>query len=576
MTSPCPAPRTRSATAARVAAGRQQLQRRDRWSARLVVALIVAALTAGACTRGEPRARQAAGGPAAALPSTAATGGTFYAFSRQPSSVDPGRAKDDELAVVGQLFDSLTAADAQLRVVPAAAERWENNRDATVFTFFLRRDATFHDGTPVTADAFKRGWQRILNDTTPQRSPAFYLLSPVEGFEQSRQGGDLTGVRAVDAHILQVRLNLPIADFPAVASHPALAPVPAAAVDTPERFAQMPVGNGPFRLAEPLRPGRFIRLQAFERYPGNRASLDEIVYRIYDGDGGVEEGYEDFVDGKLDVAPIPEGGLQAAIEEFGASSDGYRGPGVLTGTQLITAFYGFNTERPPFDDRRVRQALSLLIDRTAIVQAVTEGDRAVATSLVPPAIAGYEPAACRFCRYDPDKARQLLGARKVGQIELTFYDSADHRHVAERVQRDVNAALGPGTLTLKPLPRVQWYQALRHQQPGFFLSGWLAEYPAADNFLYPLLHQSRIGSDNLTRYKNRQVDALLDRARRTLDPEQRAALFRQAEASMLTDMPVVPLFYYRHARVVAERVHGFVLSPMGDVDMTQVRLASTQ
>lgn len=555
------------------------------WSALPLVTAL--ALMLGACTA-EPGATEpdptSTTSPAAAPSLTETTGGLFQAYLRQPGSIDPGRAIDpEELTVVDQVFDSLTAVemtdDGQVRIVPGAAESWEANPAAgedappaaSVWTFTLREGATFHDGSPVTAEAFARAWSRITDRTSDQPSAAFYLLESVAGFSDASEGGELAGVEAVDERTLRVTLDEPIADFPAIASHPALAPVPSAADADPDGFAQMPVGNGPFRMAEPVQSGQYIRLEPYLEHPdqGEGASLDEVVFQIYSGEDAVETAYDDFEKGFLELAPVPPARVEEAAQTYGRSTDGYNGTGVLDGAELITAFYGFNVEVPPFDDPAVRRAISLLVDRQEIVSDVVAG-RVHAASVVPPGIAGYEPAECDFCTYEPDRAREVLGETEVPGFDLVYYEGGGHDAVAQRVQRDVNAVLGEGTMRLKPLSQADWLQTIREGQAGFFLSGWLAEYPAADTFLYPLFHASRIDQDNLTRYDNPQLNEVLEQARRELAPDVRADLYRQAEAIVLQDMPVVPLFHYRHNRVVSDRVEGFSLSPIGDMDLVRV------
>ncbi|MFN2555703.1 MAG: ABC transporter substrate-binding protein [Nitriliruptorales bacterium] len=534
--------------------------------------LAVLALVAVACTTGGvPSTGGDAGGGGGAVEPQG--GGIFYAYLQQPTSIDPALAVEPEdFSVISELFDSLTAVDALLRIVPGAAERWESNPDATVFTFHLRPEATFHDGQPVTADAFKRAWQRVVNRLGAPPPAARYLLSPIQGYEQALTGGDLSGVVAIDPLTLQVTLAAPFSEFPAVVSHPALGPVPQAAVDTPDDFAQQPNGNGAFRMDGPWQPGQFIRLEVFDGYSGDKPKLEQLIYRLYEGEGAAGAGYEDFAKGNLDIAPVPPNKMKPATNKYGVAQDGYTGPGVLNGVKLITAFYGFNTEKPPFDDPTVRQALSLLIDRDGIVKDLTDEARTPARSIVPAALESYQPPTCEFCTYDPVRATQLLGERRLGPVELVYFEGADHQMVAERVQRDVNTVLGPGALALRPLPQGEWLDAIRRGEASFFLSGWPAEYPSVDALLYPLFHQGRIGVDNITRYKNPQVNTLLDSARRELDAARRTALWHEAESIVLTDLPVVPLFHYRHARVVAPRVRGFTLSPLGDVDMTKVWL----
>ncbi len=558
---------------------------------RAVALLTVSVVALSACSPGsepEPSGPTTAGTPTAAPTATEASGGVFQAYLRQPGSIDPGRAIDpEELTVVDQLFDSLTAVELDedgdgVQIVPGAADSWEANapgpdapEDAppagSIWTFALRDGATFHDGSAVTAESFVRAWTRIADRTSDQPSAAFYLLEPVAGFRAASSGGELIGVEAVDALTLRVTLEEPIADFPAIASHPALAPVPPAVSSDPDGFAQMPIGNGPFRMAEPVQDGSYIRLEPYPEHAGSErgTELEEVVFQIYAGEDAVATAYDEFEQGLLEFAPVPMDRLEEAIDTYGRSENGYSGTGVLGGVELITAFYGFNVGVAPFDDPSVRQVLSLLVNRDEIVSDVVRG-RQVATSVVPPGIAGYEPADCGFCSYEPDRAREILGDREIPPFDLVYYEGAGHDAVARRVQEDVNAVLGEDTMQLQPMSQAEWLQTIREGQAGFFLSGWLAEYPAADTFLYPLFHASRIGKDNLTQYNSPELNDLLQQARRELRPEVRADLYRQAEAIVLNDMPVVPLFHYRHNRVVSNRVEGFSLSPIGDMDLSRV------
>jgi oligopeptide transport system substrate-binding protein len=537
---------------------------------RTVALILVGAALAVACPPQTPERSPTPGPPITGAPSDGEAGGTLTTFLRQPTTIDPALAVDAwDLQVVSQIFDALTTSDAQLRIVPAAAQRWEVSADGLVYTFHLRPDATFHDGSPVDADSFVRGWRRVADASRPTPSAAHFLLERIVGFAEAQQGQAFSGLVVVDPLTLQVTLDTPIADFPAIVSHPGLAPVPTSAVDDTEAFQAEPVGNGPFRMSEPWQRDRFVRLEAWPGYWGRGAMLDEVVFRIYTGEDAIETGYADFGD-TLDVAEVPAGQLRAAVDEFGAAGD--RRPGVIDGVKLITAFYGFNTRKPPFDDPTVRQALSLLIDRDAIADQILDGERVAATSVVPPGTPGYTPVDCGFCAYDPARAQQLIAGRQIGPIELYYSEDLAHDPVAQRVKRDVDAALGPDTLVLKPLPQRDWLQAIRLGEAGMFLSGWLAEYPAADAYLHPLFSRATLGQDNLFLYDSQPVDDLLGQARRELDATRRADLYRQAEAIVLTDMPVAPLFFYRHSRVVADHVHGYVMSPLGEVDLSRVSL----
>jgi len=499
-------------------------------------------------------------------------GGTFYYSVTPPRSLDPAYATDvEDQQIVAQVFDSLTAVNADLRVVPAAAERWESNPESTVFTFHLREGATFHDGEPVTADSFVRAWQRILDD---QRSLAHFHLRDVRGYDDARATDQpFSGAVAIDPLTLQVTLAGPMADFPAVVSYPALAPVPSAAIDQPDGFEDLPVGNGPFVLAEPWQGSEAIRVRRFDAYKPTVARLDEIVFKVYGGDTAIATAYRDFQQGLVDFAPVPPDQLEAAVTAYGRSEDGYTGPGLIDGPLLASYFYGFNIETPPFDDPDVRRAFSLLVDRTAIAEEILEGTRLPATSLVAAPIGPYQPQPCRWCEYDPAQATALIGDRELPTpIELWLYESEANERIGARVVRDINAALGAGTVRVHAVDPDDYAGALRSGAPAFFLTGWAADYPTPDNILHPLFSTETIGAENLSRFNSPELQLMLETARMQPDLTARATAYEQAEQFVLEAMPVVPIVQYRHTRVVASRVRGFVYTALKTVDMARVSL----
>lgn len=514
---------------------------------------------------GDPEAEA----PAAPLPEGEDGGGVLYAYLQEPVSIDPAVASDpNDLGLVDHLFDSLTQIGASGEVLPAAAGDWAVNADLTSYTFHLRADGTFHDGSPVDAGDFVRAWRRLLDGTDGEVSPSAYLLDAVEGSDRARSGGLLSGAVAVDDRTLRVDLSMPFAQFPVVAAHPSLAPVPPS-VNLPD-WRDRPVGNGAFAMAEPWQHGRFIRLEAVEDGEDGPA-LEQVVFRIYEGEDADTAGYDDFARGNLDVAPVPED-ILATLERDGG--DPHAGPGLIDGTRAVSAVYAFNTEMPPFDDRRVRQAIALLIDQEPFASLPPEGIRVAARSIVPPGFGDYEPPFCDFCRRDAERAEALLAELEEppGPMELAFYDHPDHRAVAQSVQENVGAVLGPGALELRPLSRSAWVAAQRAGELGFFLSGWVGEYASPDAFLYPLLHPSAVGRGNPSRYRSEEIGLLLDEARATADGYARERLYREVESRALEEAVLVPLFFYRHAVVVSERVQGYRIGPTGFVDLTRVSL----
>jgi ABC-type transport system substrate-binding protein len=339
-------------------------------------------------------------------PVDARRGGTLrVGLSLDPYTLDPRFLADEQgQLIVDALFDPLVRLDADLEVVPGAAERWEISDDARELTFHLRA-AAFHDGTPVTAEDFVRSFARIADGAASPPSFLGYLLASVEGFEAAQAGrGPLTGVEAVDDRTLRIRLSVPDRTFLTTLTDPSLVPVPAVADEDLEAFAEQPVGNGPFQMSEPREREAFLRLR---RNPEHHEPplLDEVLLQIYQEDLTRDRQWEDLLDGQLQVAEVPPERRDEAIERFGRSEDEVSGPGFVDGLTSAVYLYGFDTTQPPFDLPELRRAISLAIDREALAQEVMLGSREAATAIIPPPLPGAQPGVCGYCRHDPEAAR---------------------------------------------------------------------------------------------------------------------------------------------------------------------------
>lgn len=520
--------------------------------------------------------------PTGSGPVTApARGGSLrYGLSHDPRALVPGLAAqrtdltvdDEDLVVLDALFDSLTAVGEDLGVVPAAAERWEVSQDGTVVTFHLRRDGLFHDGTPVTAGSFARSWNGIADGTAAVPSPIAYRLAPVAGFQASQeQGVPLEGLEIVDRYTLRVRLSGAFHDFPMVVSHPGLGPLPRAA-DRPT-FGDEPVGNGPFRMAEPWQREQFVRVIRFERH-ARRPLLAEIVFRVFTGTEAEADAYGEFRATRLHVAPVPADVLDAAASAYGRSPDGYHGPGVLHGDALTLYYYGFNVRLAPFDDPEVRRALSLLVNREAITGEIMAGTRSPATSMVAPPVPGYRPGACMWCRFEPEEAAALLRGKGLGEIRLVYDDHPANQAIAQRFQADVHAATDV-VVSLEPVDFVELRAGVQQGEIGFFRLGWPADLPMMDEFLAPLFSSRELSDTNFSRYSEPAVDDLLEQARATAEPQQRTALYQQAEERIMADAPLAPVMFQRLSLVADSSVRDLWVSPMGTPNLEAVWLAAT-
>lgn len=550
----------------------------------LVLGLAVAGLLAGCTGSGDP---DPTASPTAAQTQSPTPndgddrfGGTLrFSLTDNPGSIDPRFVRDDGgLAVVDALFDSLVRiADDLITIEPAAATDWEVSEDGLTYTFNLRPDGVYHDGSPVVAQDFVRSFQRIVDRTVAPDSFLFYQLEPVVGYEGTLlEGEPLAGVTASEDSVLEIRLRRATSEFLHVLAHPSLAPVPALADEDPERYEVLPIGNGPFAMAEPWQPNQFIRVTRFADHP-EPPFLDEVVFQIFAEERGLEQQYDDFVAGRVDVAQVPPNRLREARATYGQSSDGRTGPGLIDGLTGTVYYYGFNVELPPFDDATVRRALSMLIDRQRIVQEILLDSRIVADGLVPRSLPGSTRAPCDICTFDPDAARAELGLEEDaeddtapfdGPLELVYNSSTTNERIAERVAADIADALGVEVET-RNVSLGELLGELREGTIGFFRLGWQPDHPSAGAILEPLFHSRFIGQDNLTRFQDDEVDALLDQARETANTTERLALYGQVEARVLELAPATPIFFYPQARVVADTVEDLRWSPVGTVDLAR-------
>ncbi len=500
------------------------------------------------------------------------TGATAKVYINNPVSIDPYNCQESEgTQVCYQIFDSLTDYDYEKgELVPSAAASWKANDDATEFTFTLAEGAKFHNGDPVDAESFKRAWTRLVDPKTNESSPSAvnYHIAMVDGYDALVAGetDELTGVTCPDEKTLVVKLAVPYADFPYVASHPALGPVPAVALEDFDTFFRAPIGNGPFMMDGKWEDGQYINVKRFEDYVGDKPSIAAVQFNIQKD---METAYKEFQAGNYDFCDVPTAQIKSAQDTYGVSEDGYTitpGKQCLDGDQPSTYYLVLNLKDPAMADVNLRRAISLAIDRQTICDSVLQGTRLPATNLCPPPCRGYEEGQWAWCKYDPDQATAILdqyypkdasGSRGV-KVTLMYNVDGSHKEIMEAVQGNLNqVGIDVEQSTL------EWASYLTKLQSGDFQmgrNGWVAEYPSIDNFLYSLLYTGN--ADNLSGYSNQQVDDLIMEARATRDDDRRYQLLQEANKIAGDDVPMVPLFYYKFAKVGSSRIAHAYLSPI--------------
>ncbi|MDQ3944295.1 MAG: ABC transporter substrate-binding protein [Actinomycetota bacterium] len=480
-------------------------------------------------------------------------------------SLDPLDAREPvDVMVADQVFDTLVTYDPRTLAPRAGlAAAWEANPEQTVFTFRLAETATFHDGTPVTAADVKFTLERIAAKDSD--SPLLAQLEAVAGFGAYRDGSapSLAGVETPADNSVVVRLDRPVATFPAALGHPGFGIVPQAKVtELGAAFKDGPVGSGPFRVTKQSPAG--VELARAARAAGQpAANLDGMLLLRFDT---ADAAYQTFLDGGLDVAPVPPGRAGKELKDRGR---------LEVRPYLGVVFYAMNLKSPDLADARLRQAVSLAIDRQRIVAEVYKGEVEVATGLVAAGVPGRAADPCgERCAHDPERAKVLLAEAFPGggipEVAIDHDDDPTQTAVAASIKADLDQVGIPSAA--RPHPFAEYPQFLVSGQAELFRLGWVADYPSPDGFLTPLFSSS--SPENLTGLASPEVDQALAAARAEPDPAKRQTLYRDVEQQVLDQFVVVPVAQLEVRMAVAKGVQAFALNPLGSFDGATVALAA--
>ncbi len=455
----------------------------------------------------------------------------------EPATLDPARATlPDEYFILRAVLEGLVTPDADGGVpLPAAAERWEISADGLTYTFHLRRDGRWSDGTPVVAADFIASYQRILTPTTAAAKPdLFFHVAGAEDFYHGRLTDfTATGFRAIDDHTLIIRLRQPAPEFLAyVASGPWL-PVNRRALDQHGREWTEPgkfVGNGPFTLTAWDANQRIVVRRRTDHWDASHYPLGEIHFVALDN-GDAEE--RAFRSGQIDITmAVPT----HRIATYAAES-----PSRLRETPLHeTRYLSFNTTRGPLADARVRRALSLAIDRAAIVKGVLQGNQTTTHTLVPPGLDGYE--APPFAAGGLDEARALLvaagfpGGQGFPRLVLSTWTSAP---VLEAIQQMWRLELGIQVELLQREARVH-LAALR---TGDYDIGFITSIPDVADPARVLAEFQTGKPGNYPRWSSPAYDEAFAAAAAATDAATRRQRLAAAELILLGEQPIAPLYF---------------------------------
>ncbi len=540
------------------------MNRKNLWLAVALVAVLVALVSVVVACGSGKTTTTAAGG-------AVTEGGTFRWQLGEPSFIDPAVAFESEGAQVdNQLFDRLARFNYTTSALePNVATKWEVSSDGLTWTFHLRKDSKFHNGRTVVAADFKYGWERLTDPAN--KSNYQTLLSMVKGYDEMTAGTatELSGVVAKDDATLVVTLTKPFADFPLITAMVQCSPEPKEEVTKDAKaYAEKPIGNGPFMMAEPWSHNQSIKLVKFPGYTGTKPHIDGIAFKIYADD---ETAFTDFQAGNLDKCNIPSGQYKTVVTQYGAAENGGLTANpthqTLNGPELGIYEIVINEGNDLFKtNQKLREAISLAINRQAICDGVFEGVRKPASSIIPAGTVGYVDNAFQYAKYDITAAKQALAdagypaGKGLPTIKLSYNNNASHLAIMQLVQADLKAIGINAELDGSDGP-AYWDKAGKGG-PEFFIgrSGWIADYPTIDNFIFNLYY-SKAGN-NYSHVTDPALDKLITDARNNPDPKSALAAEQAAVKAIGDTCPDAPVMYYSHNEVTSDLVHNLTYSPM--------------
>lgn len=493
----------------------------------------------------------------------------------EPSGLDPATSIGTiEHNVMVALYEGLVMPDAKnLSLHPGAAESWDISADGLVYTFHLRKNGRWSNGDPLTAQDFVESYHRFLMPTLGAQYS--YMLFPVTNAEAYNTGKitnfDEVGFKALDAHTLQIRLHSPTPYLLSMMIHDSWFPVPVkvirkyGAIDDRTNPWTRPgnfVGNGPFALKEWRMNSHILVARSPTYWDAAHVRLNKI---FFDPTEGLDTAERMFRSGQIHSDPEAPPSKIAFYRKYK--------PNLINVYPLLaTYFYKINVTRPPLNDKRVRKALAMAIDRQAITDTIMRGGQQPAFFLTPPNTAGYT---CKSpLLEDVAAARKLLAeagypdGKNFPTIELLFNTLASHKAIAEALQE-----MWKNNLNINvSLHNEEWkvyLDSMRRRDYFMGRAGWNGDYVDPSTFLDMFVTD---GGNNETGWSNAEYDRLIKFAGTTGDQAARYEAYQKAEAILMDESPIIPLYFYTRPRLIRPSVKGWYPNVLDQYDFKGIYL----
>lgn len=483
----------------------------------------------------------------------------------EPATLDPAKAVGlPEIQVIRDLFEGLVNQNEKGEIVPGVATRWQTN-DNKIWTFTLRNDAKWSDGTPVTAEDFVYSWRRLVDPKNTSEFAWFAALAGIANAQSILDGKaapDTLGISAVNAHTLRVQLDKPLPWFPSLTASFALYPVQKNNVESDKNWTQPGhlVGNGAFVLTDRVVNEKLVVEPNASYWDNGKTVLKKVTFVPINQESSATKRY---LAGDIDITEsFPKNQYQKLLKDI---------PGqVYTPPQLGTYYYAFNTQKGPTADARVRLALSMTIDRRIMAEKVLGTGEKPAWRFTPDVTAGFTPEESALEHASQQElnaqAKTLLQAAGYGpsrplKLTLLYNTSENHQKIAIAVASMWKKNLGVDV----KLQNQEWKTYIDSRNTGNFdviRASWVGDYNEPSTFL-SLLTSTHSG--NISRFNDPAYDKVVNQATLENTAAARNADYNQAEKIIAEKAPIAPIYQYTNGRLIKPWLKGYPINNPEDV-----------
>lgn len=492
-----------------------------------------------------------------------------------PKTIDPGLNSTVEGSrVINNAFEGLTNSDKDGKSVPGVAEKWDVSADGLTYTFHLRDNAKWSDDKAVTANDFEYAWKRVLEpNTASEYANQMFYLKNGEAFNSGKATIDDVGVKSTDDHTLVVTLENPTPYFLSLTAQATYAPVRKDIVDGSTSWTLKPetyVSNGPFKMSQ-YKPKDTLDLVKNPSYwDSSNVKLDTVSFKFLENESSALSAFKS---GQLDILPSPPA----------AETPKLLGDGTAKAYPYIgTYYYDLNVSpkaaqtnpeaAKALNNPKVRKALSLAIDREALVNQIVQGGQKSATSFVPSSVSDTNGTNFKSKDYytssaNIEESKKLLAeagypdGQGFPSLEILYNTGQGHQNVAQAVQDMWNKNLGVN-ITLRNVERKVHLDEMKNGSYLIARDGWIADFNDPVTFLDILVTGN---GQNRPGYSNAEYDKLIANAKKESNPSKRFELMHKAEDILMNDMPVIPIYEYSNVVCVNPKVKDIYLSPLGSI-----------